>query len=119
MQIVTIHYNTPALVDVLIRSIRKFTDCKVWVFDNSDEEPFTKQMENVEVIDNTKGQIIDFDEFLSHYPKKCNFKNFILRRLQKAEYLPEQTTFSTIQTQILLHWKIWRRAICIFFRCVL
>ena len=70
MQIVTVHYNTPALVDVLIRSIRKYTDCKVWVFDNSDEEPFTKQMENVEVIDNTKGQVFDFPKFLEQFPDR-------------------------------------------------
>lgn len=70
MEILTVNYNTPALIEVLVRSIRKFTDCKVWVFDNSDEEPFTKSMENVEVIDNTKCQIFDFVDFLDDYPDR-------------------------------------------------
>ena len=70
MNILTVHYNTPALVGVLIKSIRKFTDCKIYVFDNSDKEPFTKKIDNVEVIDNTKSQIFDFKNILEQFPDR-------------------------------------------------
>ena len=70
MQILTIHYNTPLLVECLVRSVRKYTDCTVYVFDNSDQEPFKKEMENVRVIDNTKGQVVNFDTFLQQFPER-------------------------------------------------
>lgn len=57
-------------MDAMIRSIRRFTDCPIHVFDNSDKEPFVNTFDNVHVIDNTKGQIIDFDKWLEKYPKK-------------------------------------------------
>ena len=70
-----VNFNTPELTRAAIRSLWKNTsDCKVTVFDNSDLLPFGK-MDNVEVIDNTKGQLIDFDEFLSHYPKRIPSPN--------------------------------------------
>ena len=70
MDIMTVHYNTPLLVEALIRSIRKYTDCDIHVFDNSDEEPFTRKMDGVEVIDNTRGQIFEFDKFLEQFPER-------------------------------------------------
>lgn len=70
MEILTVHYNNPILVEGLVRSVRKYTNCKINVFDNSDKEPFTKKMDGVEVIDNTKGQIINFDEFLEKFPDR-------------------------------------------------
>ena len=51
-------------------------DCNFTVFDNSDKRPF-KGMDGVEVIDNTCGQIINFDDMLAKYPNKirtaCNW----------------------------------------------
>ena len=70
MQIATVHYNTPALVEVLVKSIRKYTDCTVNIFDNSDEEPFTKKLDGVNVIDNTRGQVFDFQKFLENFPDR-------------------------------------------------
>lgn len=68
---VIIHYNTPEVTEACIRSLWKHTPgVYVIVFDNSDKEPFTKQMANVEVIDNTKGQIINFGEWLDTFPNK-------------------------------------------------
>lgn len=66
-----VNYNTPELTRAAIRSIRKHggKDYDFVVFDNSDKLPFG-EMEGVEVIDNTKGQIINFDEELKKYPKK-------------------------------------------------
>lgn len=71
IQVAIVHYNTPELTDAAIRSLNKHTPgCAVTVFDNSDERPFVNNFDNVTVIDNTKGQIIDFEEMLEHYPNK-------------------------------------------------
>lgn len=69
--IVIIHYNTPHLTECLVRSINLFMkDAVIYVFDNSDKFPFTAKFDNVTVIDNTRGQIIDFDKWLENYPRK-------------------------------------------------
>lgn len=69
-EVAIIHYNTPELASAAIKSLRKHggKDYHVTVFDNSDKRPFKRKMRNVTVIDNTKGQVIDFDEFLSRFP---------------------------------------------------
>ena len=71
-QIAIVHYNTPELTESCILSIRK-VGCQwpVTVLDNSDKRPFKVKMKGVTVIDNTKGQIIDFDEELERYPERC------------------------------------------------
>ena len=69
--IVIIHYNTPRLTECLVRSINLFVkDAVIYIFDNSDKEPFTAKFDNVTIFDNTKGQIINFDEWLKKYPKR-------------------------------------------------
>lgn len=67
-----IHFNTPELTEACILSIRKQggKDYRVVVFDNSDERPFRIQMAGVEVIDNTKGQVINFDAMLEAFPDR-------------------------------------------------
>ena len=61
--IVIIHYNTPYLTKCLVKSVNKFVnDAKIYIFDNSDKDPFTASFDNVTILDNTKGQIIN------HYP---------------------------------------------------
>ena len=79
-----IHYNTPELTEAAILSLRKHggEDYHVTVFDNSapsidqktgeryDARPFTAEMPGVTVIDNTKGQVIDFEKELAKYPDK-------------------------------------------------
>lgn len=70
-KIVIIHYNTPHLTECLVRSINLFVkDAVIYIFDNSNEKPFTAKFDNVTVFDNTKGQIIDFDKWLENYPRK-------------------------------------------------
>lgn len=70
-----VHYNTPELITAAISSLLRCTpDCKVTVFDNSDERPFP-QMEGVDVIDNTNGRHIDFIKFLAKYPTKMPTQN--------------------------------------------
>lgn len=66
--VLIINYNTTLLTQCCIKSVNKFTPgCKIYVFDNSDKEPFVNIFENVEVIDNTKGQIINWEEWKKRY----------------------------------------------------
>ena len=81
--IAIIHFNTPELTEAGIKSLRKHggEDYRVIVFDNSSTltlpdgkviqaRPFMAKMKGVEVIDNTRGQVIDFDKFLAEYPDR-------------------------------------------------
>lgn len=71
IDVAIIHYNTPELTEAAIRSLEKCTPgCRVTILDNSDKRPFTQRMENVKVIDNTKGQRINFKKFLAGFPQK-------------------------------------------------
>ena len=67
------HYNTPELTEATILSIRKHggIDYRVVILDNSNQRPFTLKMPGVEVIDNTKGQVLDIDSALAAFPNKC------------------------------------------------
>jgi len=74
--VVIIHYNTPELTSATIRSLNKTTEgCQVIVFDNSDKRPFVNTFDNVTYIDNTKGQIINFGEWLKGFPDKVKTTN--------------------------------------------
>ena len=77
-QVAIVHFNTPELTEAAILSLRKLTGRRydVTVFDNSDRRPFVcsdmlAAYGKVTVIDNTKGQIIDFEAELAKYPDKC------------------------------------------------
>lgn len=76
-QVAIVHYNTPELTEAAILSLRKQTGMRydVTVLDNSDKRPFVlpkgKALGTVTVIDNTKGQFIDFEKELAKYPDKC------------------------------------------------
>ncbi len=67
-----IHYNTPMLTEAAIMSLRKHggEGYRVVLFDNSDREPFTAKMRGVDIIDNTRGQIIHFDKELAKFPER-------------------------------------------------
>lgn len=82
-----IHMNTPELTEAAIMSLRKVgCEWPVVVFDNSQTvtypagegmpertvtaRPFKKRMAGVRVIDNTKGQVVDFDDALAAFPDK-------------------------------------------------
>lgn len=75
---VTVNFNTPELVDALIKSIYKNSgipkeDINIIVFDNSDKRPF--KSDDVTVLDNTKGQIINFEKWLDTFPNKRDKKS--------------------------------------------
>ena len=83
-QVAIVHFNTPELTEACILSLRKHggEDYEITVFDNSataidkktgeryEARPFTAEMKGVTVIDNTKGQVIDFEKELAKYPDK-------------------------------------------------
>lgn len=67
----TVNFNTPELTSAAIRSVFKHTpDCRIVVIDNSTTICMEYDDERVEVLDNTKQQIIDFDSMLACYPLK-------------------------------------------------
>ena len=69
-QIAIIHFNTPELTEACVKSIRKH-GCfwPITILDNSTERPFTAAMKGVTVLDNTKGEIVDFDAELAKFPE--------------------------------------------------
>ena len=89
-EVAMVHFNTPEITTAAILSLRKHGGEKyhVTVFDNSADSqtslglnkarPFKlpkdkaerEKLGNVTVIDNTKGQIIDFDKELGKYPER-------------------------------------------------
>ena len=84
--VLIVNFNTTLLTQCCIKSVNKFTPgCKIYVFDNSDKEPFVNIFENVEVIDNTNGQIINWDEWLSKYKNK-NKSNAKINRWGSAKH---------------------------------
>lgn len=86
MTFVIVHYNTPELTACLCSSIYKFhNDAKIIIFDNSDKRPFIEsEAFNVDYYDNTKGQIINFDDFFSKYKIDIFIKN--LNNLGSAKH---------------------------------
>lgn len=69
--ILIVHYNTPELTKHLVLSINKYVkDTSIYVFDNSDKHPFVNEFTNVTVLNNTNGQIVDFNKWLKKYPNK-------------------------------------------------
>lgn len=71
LTVAIVHYNTPELTRAAILSLNKQTPgCRIIIFDNSDQKPFTYQMINVQVIDNTRSQIINFNKVLESYPDR-------------------------------------------------
>jgi hypothetical protein len=84
-----VHYNTPELTMAAVKSIWKnVPDAKVTVFDNSDKRPFPP-MGGVLVVDNTSGQVVDFDKMLDKYPNKiptaCNWGSE--KHIASVEYI--------------------------------
>lgn len=68
INVLIVNYNTQNFTEACIKSINKTTpNVKIYVFDNSNKTPFVNTFNNVVLIDNTKGQIINFDLFLSKY----------------------------------------------------
>ena len=122
-----INFNTPDLTEAAILSLRKHggENYDVVVFDNSctvdfpavgsmkqrhiEAAPFTKEMEKVTVIDNTKGQVINFQEIIDQYPDRnknhticngCGSLKHILTVQKLWELLPNG--FLLLESDVLL-----------------
>lgn len=84
-----VHFNTPELTAALVKSIHKRMEgCRVTVFDNSDRRPFAP-MDGVDVIDNTRGQVIDFEALLSKYPdqRSTDYYQASAKHIASVDYL--------------------------------
>ena len=93
-QVAIVHFNTPELTKAAVLSIRKQGggDYRVVIFENScdaklahgesrEARPFAgllvdeqtrKALGEVEIIDNSRGQLVDFDAELAKWPRKRN-----------------------------------------------
>jgi hypothetical protein len=73
----TVNYNTPDLVEAAIMSAAKHTPNikKIVVLDNSDREPVLSAAGgvrgiDVEILDNSKGEVIDIGKWLEEFPHR-------------------------------------------------
>ena len=66
-----INYNTPELTTAAIMSLDKHTPgCKVIVFNNSDQRPFSLVATKLYYFTNTRGEIINFKGMLQVFPDR-------------------------------------------------
>lgn len=87
LNILIVNYNTQELTECAIKSTNKYTpNCHIYVFDNSNKTPFVNKFDNVTVLDNTKKQIVDLDEFLSHYPDRTKSSGYLGGTLPSARH---------------------------------
>lgn len=77
--VMTIHFNTPELIDACLRSVRKHMGehQRIVVVENSTKRPYACDMPNVEIIDNRRGQLVNLDKRIGEWPdrwqnKMCN-----------------------------------------------
>ena len=67
-----VNYNTSDLINLLVHSIHTFIKSfkyDIWIFDNSDKEvlKLKEKYDDVHILDNTKGQLINYDEAIKKY----------------------------------------------------
>jgi hypothetical protein len=108
-KILIVNYNTTFATQCLIKSINKnVKDAYIYVFDNSDKEKFVNIFDNVEVFDNTNGDIINFIEIIKQYhpeythktlPRFVSFEHCI--SIQKAIELIDDN-FILIDSDVLV-----------------
>ena len=73
MDIAIVHYNTPELTGALVRSIRKWMPTvHITIFENSDDprRVLPPMGSRVCYLDNTRGQVVDFDAILARHPQR-------------------------------------------------
>ena len=77
-----VNYNTTDYIHLLVSSIHKFVKSfkyDIWIFDNSDKEKLVldKSWKDVHIIDNTKGQLINYDKEVYKYCNKEKSEVFV------------------------------------------
>ena len=101
-----VHYNTPELLRACILSFMKQgTEWHFIIFDNSDQRPVTMEMLSewgltqtksvFGIIDNTQGQIIDFDKELARWPSK------------RTDAERRTANFGSAKHMMSVEWLIW------------
>ena len=66
-----VNFNTPDLTIAAIQSVKRHTpDAVIHIFDNSDRAPVHITWPDVEYIDNTRGQIVNWQQWLEGYPRR-------------------------------------------------
>ena len=74
MTVCIVHFNTPKLTSHCISSLLKHhPQARIVIFDNSSLRPFSApggSAAGIEVINNTRAQILDFDSLIAQFPDK-------------------------------------------------
>lgn len=101
-----VHYNTPELLRACLLSFMKQgTEWHFVIFDNSNQRPVTMEMlseweltqtdSTFGIIDNTQGQIIDFDKELAKWPSK------------RTDAERRTANFGSAKHMMSVDWLIW------------
>lgn len=101
-----VHYNTPELLRACLLSFMKQgTEWHFVIFDNSNKRPVTMEMlseweliqtdSTFGIIDNTQGQIIDFDKELAKWPSK------------RTDAERRTANFGSAKHMMSVDWLIW------------
>ena len=101
-----VHYNTPELLRACMLSFMKQgTEWHFVIFDNSNQRPVTMEMlseweltqtdSTFGIIDNTQGQIIDFDKELAKWPSK------------RTDAERRTANFGSAKHMMSVDWLIW------------
>lgn len=101
-----VHYNTPELLRACLLSFMKQgTEWHFVIFDNSNQRPVTMEMlseweltqtdNTFGIIDNTQGQIIDFDAELAKWPSK------------RTDAERRTANFGSAKHMMSVDWLIW------------
>lgn len=102
MKFVIIHYNTAELTVALLASLLKNNiDKDIVIFENSDKKPLNAlDMFDYELLDNQKGQIIDFNIEI----EKLNKKNKMTPLMIKAEMAGVR--YGSVKHALTVQWLI-------------
>lgn len=69
--VVIVNYNTPELCEAAILSVQKHTPgCTFHMLDNSDRMPFSTYMPGLDYVDNTRGQLCNWHEWVHSFPDR-------------------------------------------------
>lgn len=102
MKYVIVHYNTPELTIALLGSLLKngITD-NIVVFENSNKRPLNAtDMFDYELIDNSKGQILDFNSIINELNKTNNLSQ------EKIKIELGASNYGSIKHSMTIQWLI-------------
>ena len=98
-QISIVNFNTTSMTNAALKSIRKFSQLPIVVFDNSNREKFQldSDITNTVVIDNTEGEVIDFKTDLQQLDAKYKIPLIIKEMHVKGNNFGSYKHCKTIQ----------------------